>query len=192
MPSSTYKIINQTIEEILKTNPKSILEVGIGFGKYGFLAREYLETWKDNVFPNQWQIKIDGIEIFEPYTDLPHMKGLYNNIHVGNAYHILKNNGFNVKYDLCIAMDVIEHMFKDQGVFVAKELINISNKKCIINVPTGNWMNNVVIAGNEAEQHRAIWEPEDFDKLSEEIGIKGEKIIWEQNRRKGCLAIFKK
>jgi len=33
------------MELITLTNPQCILDVDAGFGKYGFLSREYLELW---------------------------------------------------------------------------------------------------------------------------------------------------
>ena len=69
MPSSTPQILNEFVTEILKIDPTSVLDIGIGFGKYGFLCREYLETWKGNTYPNQWKVRIDGIEVWQKCVD---------------------------------------------------------------------------------------------------------------------------
>jgi ubiquinone/menaquinone biosynthesis C-methylase UbiE len=45
MPTSYLNNIPDIITAIKSQNPKSILDVGCGFGKYGFLIREYLELW---------------------------------------------------------------------------------------------------------------------------------------------------
>jgi hypothetical protein len=42
MPTSHPHQLNQIVELIMLTDPHSLLDVGIGFGKYGVLAREYL------------------------------------------------------------------------------------------------------------------------------------------------------
>ena len=46
--------------------PKSVLDVGIGFGKYGMLFREYLDIWDMECVadydPAAWKTRIDGIE----------------------------------------------------------------------------------------------------------------------------------
>ncbi|MBA7677027.1 hypothetical protein ES703_85275 [subsurface metagenome] len=39
MPTSYYSQLNEIMELIVLTDPKSILDVGVGFGKYGFLSR---------------------------------------------------------------------------------------------------------------------------------------------------------
>ena len=183
MPSSTYKIINQTIEEVLKVQPKSILDVGVGFGKYGFLCREYLETWKDRVFPNQWCVKIDGIDIFKSYLELEHNKVIYNNLYHGDAVGVLQTLD---KYDMIIAMDVIEHMEKNKGIKLVKDILSKSNI-CIINIPTGDWLHNKIVANNPAEEHQAIWVNEDLEKIAQSCDKSFRNIDWEQNGKTGCL-----
>ena len=189
MPSSTYHTLNVAVQNILKVQPQSVLDIGVGFGKWGFLVREYIETWNDRVFPDQWTCKINGLEIFEPYTKLPHVVALYDKITIGNASETIKSELF---YDLIIAMDIVEHLPKDEGMGLCTEMLKRFNKACMINVPTGDWMNNVVIAGNEAEAHQAIWEEIDLKNLALQNDLKVELFPWKQNSRTGCLAVYKK
>jgi hypothetical protein len=70
MPSSSWKHISKTIEQIWDISPTSVLDIGIGFGKWGFLLREYLEVCQGRYQKSEWCIKIDGIEIFEPYIQI--------------------------------------------------------------------------------------------------------------------------
>ena len=71
MPTSQLNQLPQIIELILFTNPEKMLDVGVGFGKYGFLSREYLELWDDkrrySNWTNRynWTKRIDGIEVFK-------------------------------------------------------------------------------------------------------------------------------
>ena len=188
MPSSTYKIINQTVENVLKINPSSILDIGIGFGKYGFLCREYLECWNDRTFPNQWKVKIDGIEIFQKYADLSHNKNIYDNIFVNNVMEILSELP---KYDLLIAMDVIEHLPKKDGEALLFLMAHRAQKAVMINVPTGNWLNNKVVSNNPHEAHQAIWIEEDLEKYGRQFRSY-ELFPWKQGSRGGCLGVFKK
>ena len=43
MPFSHFTQLNTILELITLTDPMSMLDIGVGFGKYGVLAREYLE-----------------------------------------------------------------------------------------------------------------------------------------------------
>jgi hypothetical protein len=45
MPTSHPYQLNEIIDLAMKVDPKSVLDVGVGFGKYGVLLREYLELW---------------------------------------------------------------------------------------------------------------------------------------------------
>jgi ribosomal protein RSM22 (predicted rRNA methylase) len=192
MPSSTYLVLNEAVKHILKINPRSVLDVGIGFGKYGFLVREYIECWQDRVLPEQWAVELEGVEIFKPYTEIPHNQSIYDKIHVGNASDVCFNL-FDIKsYDLIICMDVIEHMDKDNGMNLAESMIENCTKGCIINVPTGNWLNNKVVANNPAEEHQAIWETKDLQQLSLLTGTPLIKYEWQQNGRTGCMGVFRK
>ena len=65
MPTCHHTYISDTLDVVRKLKPRSILDVGIGFGKWGLLFREYLDVMAGRVFPDQWQIKIDGI-IYKP------------------------------------------------------------------------------------------------------------------------------
>jgi len=191
MPSSTPEILTPVMKEIIKTQPQTMLDIGIGFGKYGFLAREYLESWNDRTFPKDWKLKIHGIEIFEPYVkELPWQKTVYDIIYTGDAFSLIQTVGY---YDLITAGDVVEHLEKEKGIFLIKECLKRINKCAIFSIPMGNWMNNVVIAGNEAENHRAIWEKEDLLKIGKEFPkLNLELKDWNVGSRMGCLAIWRK
>ena len=63
MPTSYPHQINEIVRLVLAVNPASLLDIGVGFGKYGFLAREYLELfgeseqyakWKRRALPGLW------------------------------------------------------------------------------------------------------------------------------------------
>jgi predicted O-methyltransferase YrrM len=85
MPTSQFYQISDIVEFIVRTNPKSILDIGVGFGKYGALAREYLDQG-ERLY--DWKRRIDGIEVFEEYiTDI--QRFYYDNIYIGNAVEVL-------------------------------------------------------------------------------------------------------
>ncbi len=182
MPSSTPQILNEFVTEILKLNPTSILDIGIGFGKYGFLCREYLETWKGNNYPNQWKVKIDGIEIWKEYVDnFTWLYTIYNRIYNCPAIDCIYKLA---QYDVIIAGDVLEHMTKDEGLDVLDRCKFLAKKAIIVSIPLGKeWLNNKVF-DNPYEQHQAVWTLDD---------IRGFDIIkiWQVGNRKGALAIWR-
>jgi hypothetical protein len=88
MPSSHRYQINEICELIATSDPKSVLDIGVGFGKYGFLSREYLELWDGRERYHEWRRQIDGIEAFKEYLTPIH-KLIYNEVFVGNVLEVL-------------------------------------------------------------------------------------------------------
>ena len=130
MPSSHWYQLNEIMELIIFTQPKNILDIGVGFGKYGFLSREYLELFDGREKLWDWKIIIDGIEIFQDYITPLH-KIVYDQIYIGNVMDILPT--LEKKYDLILLIDVIEHLNFDEG----KKLIEMCQqhaKNIIISV----------------------------------------------------------
>ena len=113
MPTSHPYQLNEILEVVLKTRPLSILDVGVGFGKYGVLVREYLEFWDGSPDYKNWKYRIDGVEVFEQYLTPLHTF-IYNNIYVGEASAILPT--LPHQYDLILLIDVIEHFTEAEGL----------------------------------------------------------------------------
>lgn len=164
MPTSHSNQINEIVHIIRMVNPQKLLDIGIGFGKYGFLAREYLELWDGREKYNDWKRKIDGIEIFEDYiTDL--QRFIYNTIFIGNAIDILPN--LKEHYDLILLIDVLEHFNKEDGIKLLKECIEHSDN-ILISVP--NDIGNQKDAfGNIYETHKFQWETKHFTEISKDL-----------------------
>src|SRR5438876_4590254 len=93
MPSSRPNTIPTVIHLVRQINPRSILDVGVGFGKWGHLFREYTDIneaeWDPGRYqrPN-WQIKIDGIEGHTAYVTDMH-RYIYNEVHIGDACEVI-------------------------------------------------------------------------------------------------------
>lgn len=55
MPTSSPDPITYVCKKIVEVKPNTVLDVGVGFGKYGFLAREYTDIWNDRYFREEWK-----------------------------------------------------------------------------------------------------------------------------------------
>jgi hypothetical protein len=157
MPSSHPHQLNEIAEMIMVAQPASMLDVGIGFGKYGFLAREYLEVW-DGKNPNgEWTHRIDGIEACKEYI-LDHHKIIYDNLYFGDALEILPT--LQMRYDLLLASDILEHFDRDRGLkFLQACLARARN--VIISTPHDSGK-QMVESDNPFETHRSEWAWKDF------------------------------
>lgn len=158
MPTSHSGQINEIVEIIVNANPMSVLDIGVGFGKYGFLSREYLELSDGRNEYNNWQRRIDGIEGYADYIgDL--QRKIYSNIYIGNALDILPKA--EIKYDLILLVDVFEHFTYDEGVKLLANCLK-HGKNVIVSTPKLMSEQGDVF-DNPLETHKFQWEKKHFD-----------------------------
>lgn len=161
MGTSNWQNISYNIELARKLNPQTILDVGVGFGRWGILFREFLEIWESNRYDGNWQRRIEGIEIFPGYIKEYH-RYFYDEIHLGNALEFLKTSG--ISYDLINFGDVIEHFEKAEG----EEMLKLAVEKArfvLINIPIGKYWAQEGTKENPFEAHRSVWYNSDFTKF---------------------------
>jgi 2-polyprenyl-3-methyl-5-hydroxy-6-metoxy-1,4-benzoquinol methylase len=148
MPTSFPEQIPKIIQTVNKLQPKSILDIGCGNGKYGFLLKEY--------FP---EITIDAIEVFEPYIKKAHKEN-YRNITIGNALEA------EVKpYDLYMIIDVLEHWQKEPAMALLRKLVE--HGKVLVSTPRSVAPQGAEY-GNQWETHVTQWLESDWDEFQRE------------------------
>lgn len=159
MPQSDQFNIPWVIKIIRDIKPTSILDIGIGMGGYGFLLREFLDIAPGQIKPDDWQVKIDGVEVFEGYHN-PIWDYFYDDVKKADVFKIASELAH---YDVIVLIDVIEHFEKDQG----NELINVLLEKSdylLISSPKDSYIQDAVY-GNIHEAHLSEWDKDDFAKF---------------------------
>lgn len=151
------------VGELQRLRPRSILDVGVGFGKTGMLVREYLECWYGRYTPSSWQITVEGIEIFDGYRN-PLWTSMYNRVHLGDARSLAGELG---RFDVAICCDVIEHMDKPSGIDLVRRLVNACGV-LLLTTPISFWPQGAE-NGNPHEVHQSQWGAEDFGGLDGRI-----------------------
>lgn len=165
MPSSRPNTIPIVIHLVRQLQPASILDVGVGFGKWGHLFREYTDINESEKDParyrrRNWRVRIDGIEGHAAYLTPMH-RYLYDRIHVGNACALLPRLP---RYDLVFLGDVIEHLDKRAGLKLLRDALDRAGKAVIVSTPkyeTGQ----ADLCDNELERHRSLWSAADFSRF---------------------------
>jgi 2-polyprenyl-3-methyl-5-hydroxy-6-metoxy-1,4-benzoquinol methylase len=153
MPSSEPWRISHVAEFIYRLQPQSILDIGIGFGKWGALAREYTDVTKGRCAKQQWQARIDGIEIFATYESV--LWAVYDQVHIGDAVDILPKLQ---SYDLIMAIEVLEHIKREDAL---KMMVGIKAKSKHYIISYSNSLSEATF-GNKYEAHVSKWNPRDF------------------------------
>lgn len=162
MPTSSYRKIGRVLDILQHVKEvDSVLDVGIGFGKFGFLLREHLDVRKRRYFRHEWKARIDGIEVYSDYLTVLH-SFVYDNIYVGDIRELLETLP---QYDVIVLADVIEHMPYEDGVRVLKSLFNDHCRKgMVVSYPSvigSDWKN----WDNPHERHHHIWTVDQFRQL---------------------------
>ena len=166
MPSSNHNQISKIMDLVTALNPQSVLDIGVGFGKYGVLCREYLELWDGREDYKKFLRKIDGIEAFTEYLTPLH-EFIYNKIYIGNALDVLGQ--LDGGYDLVLLIDVLEHFDKKDGEILIKKILSRS-KGMIISIPKDIGVQEDVFC-NPYEQHKASWTKKELSRFGEIYSI---------------------
>jgi len=111
-----------------------------------------------------------GVEMFEPYLEESKKKGIHNEYIKADIRKI----EFKPKsFDAVVALDVLEHLTKEEGLILVKKMENWARKKVIIFTPNGYlWQNGY--DNNPLQEHKSGWSVEELEKLGfKVVGING-------------------
>lgn len=162
MPTSDPSCMTEVCKTIIKLRPKTALDLGSGFGKYGVLLREYMDVWFGRPFPRTWEARIDAVELWRPYIT-PLYEAVYDNIFVEDIRDFVSKppEGALPVYDLCYFGDVIEHFPKEEGLDILRR---IPAKHVLLQTPNFDTNpNRPALYGNEAELHLSRFYASDFE-----------------------------
>ncbi len=166
MPFSLSSQLSCIMGYIEGKQPKSLLDVGVGMGQYGFLSRTNLEHF--NLYEvtgssarrkskEEWNIIIDGIEAYPAYITPVHDYA-YNKIFESDALAVLPR--IEKKYDMVLAIDILEHFVKADGLQFIKLLKAVSQGQVIVSTPKDFIEQHV--EANPYENHRSHWSQEEL------------------------------
>jgi hypothetical protein len=160
LPSSQHYHISKIMDLVTIVDPRSVLDVGTGFGKYGILCREYLELWDGRQKYSDFKRRIDGVEAFSPYITPLH-NYVYDNLYVEDVRELVDKLDYN--YDLVLLIDVLEHFSKTDGELLLEKLLS-KNLGILISTPKDP-SDQKNAFGNIYETHKSRWTIKDISKL---------------------------
>ena len=160
MPTSPFGHIETFIGFLMESRPRSILDIGLGNGKLGFLARDCLDVMLNEAYHrSRWKVRIDGIEAYADYIQ-DHQRAIYDTIHIGDALGVIDRLG---TYDMIILGDVLEHFEKGRAWEFFDKCILHAEHHLAVFIPLGKTWKQPAIYGNSYETHRSSWF---FDELA--------------------------
>src|SRR5262249_27292567 len=126
MASSFASQIPIIVHLLSKLKPATVLDIGKGFGKYGFLIHEYVgidPTKRPNpkaTLAEQSRVAVDGVECNENYL-WPHIRQFYRNVYLGRIEELYPTLP---RYDVVLMADVIEHIKKEDGLKITRHFVS--------------------------------------------------------------------
>ncbi len=111
------------------------------------------------------QIRV-GVDIHEKYFD--HIESEVPYVTIKYDIRKLEEIFMPKSFDIVIALDVVEHLEKEEALSVMRQCEKIAKKAVIIETPKGFIPQNIDIQGHGADEwqtHRCGWEPEEFEAL---------------------------
>lgn len=184
MPSSLHYHIADVLSIVASFQPASFLDVGCGFGRWGFLVREQHDVLQERYARESWKTRIDAVEVFEPYIS-PHHRYIYDNIYIGKIEQLLPTLG---SYDVILAGEILEHIEKRASLTALAQMRDKARKALIVSVPLGeDWPQGEVL-DNPAEAHVSTWTIAELKRL----GAKTIRTYRHDRKRRYAVAVWAK
>jgi hypothetical protein len=147
VPSSSLEAAYLVTQAVLRLEPRRILDLGMGTGKFGFLLREQHDLAK-----GRRELWITGVEGYEAYVG-DHQRLVYDEITIDDIVHFV--GGYEGEpFDVALLLDVIEHFEPYEAVDLMRRVLAIAAAAVIA---TPSYFYAQEIARNPLETHRSWW-----------------------------------
>lgn len=164
MPIGSYAAIPSLAQTLIAARPRSVLDLGLGFGGGGVAVREWLDL---GVRP--FKTYLVGVECWADYRNP--VWDLYNIVHVQTIESFLQH--CSERFDCVLFSDVLEHFPKQagRGVIEAAKKVVASPGLLVVVTPAVYFAQEAVY-GNERERHQSYWSSDDL----EHCGLRVERV----------------
>lgn len=180
--------IYSTLAWLRAIRPAIMLDIGCGKGESipGFASLRSAGQMRD--------LQVVGLDIFAPYLRDARDRGVIDDAVLGDARKL----PFRIRsFDVSVAVEVIEHLTKEDGEKVLDDLERVSRRAIIVTTPNGyvsqdgyDWEGRQ----NPYQAHLSGWSSKDLTKRSYKVhGLSGLKIFRKDHGRirvPGFLGFF--
>jgi len=136
-------LINDPVLDLIPNNCGRVLDVACGMGEWGF----FVKTRKNCSY-------LVGIDIWEPYLEKLRQLNIYDELIISRLPKLPK---FDQLFDVILALEILEHLTKENGYKLLKNLEQLIKTGGIIIVSTP--MNY------PCETHISEWTPRELENL---------------------------
>lgn len=117
-----------------------------------------------------------GIDHYEPYISMSRSQSVHDFYVIGDARELpFEANSF----DCALATEVLEHLDKQEGLKMIKEMERVAKKKILLTTPNGFLPTYPGPNDNPDEAHLSGWTVDELKDLGFKVyGISGLKALW--------------
>jgi len=159
MASGPLEPTPKLIELALAVEPRRVLDLGMGTGKYGFLLREQTDLAYGRS-QNDWRLHITGVEGYAENVG-PHQRSVYDDITVAEIADVVGVYQGD-RFDLTLLIDVIEHFAPHDARDLVNRVLQIS-RYLLISTPTAYYAQDN--GNNPLQRHRSWWPQSELRRL---------------------------
>ena len=145
----------------MRIAPERVLDIGVGFGRWGIVTREFGDVWFGRFFGRDWKVHVEGVEAFAKNIDDYHAY-FYNKIHIGDLRQLVHK--FQDRWNLIIFGDVLEHFEKPDATELLHWATGLADY-VLVNIPLGEDWEQGESYQNPYERHRSQWTADEFDSF---------------------------
>lgn len=162
LPFAYLSLLREPFVELIGQNKKiTVLDLGCGDG-----------TATENLGLSE-NFEITGVDIFSPYLKLAKRKKIYKKLIRADIDHFNPKK----KYDIVMAMHVLEHLRKKAGSAFLKRIETFAKDKVLVVAPIG------ILPQSEYDQnsyqvHVSSWSPKEMINRGYKVKSQGLKILW--------------
>jgi hypothetical protein len=154
MPTSSTYLLTPVMSFVGWLSPPTVLDVGCGYGSWGLLLRQHLETpWEFGERGPVWHRRIEGIEAWSDYRN-PLWSYAYDRVVVAEAARHLQTIPDD-SFRLALCLEVLEHLTPAAGTRLVRELRRVATH-VVLSTPDRP-MTQGKLCGNPFEEHKSWW-----------------------------------
>jgi len=165
MPIGSHSIVSHVARILEQARPQRVLDLGIGFGFYGAVVRQWLDL---GVRP--WRTYLAGVEAWGGYSNP--LWDVYDLVTVKSIQEYLRTSA--EEFDFVILNDVLEHLTPDEGRQILGQIDSVLSPggRLVVGTPA-RYFEQGAVHGNEFERHRSFWTADQFRELAFEVLLDG-------------------
>jgi SAM-dependent methyltransferase len=162
------------------------LDVGCGYGKWGFLLR----TYRSMDYPGK--LKVTGVDLFQPHIDSLRNKGIYDALRCCSAISL----PFPDKsFDSAVCCEVLEHLTRPEGPQLLAELQRVCRTGFVVSTPLYECLRGggeTLDGFNPHEAHQYCYTSAEFRDLgfTQVVGIGMKTPSWKLSVALSSLSYF--